>query len=242
MPAPPPGAGTPVAADLVTPDVEAARRFYGGLLGWTFSGDDSRGLDCYADGVLAASLLTADQAPLRGWRTSFSGPGPESAARVRQAGGEVLDVAPSVVHAADPGGATFAVVSAETRAPVTPGPGRPSWYELMTTDADTADRFYEALFGLRVTTPGPDAPDTYALFTVGQRPVAGRLALPPEMADVVGTRWMVYFAQADVDAAARHAEQLGGSVLIPPRATPTGRVAALSDPGGAVFTVLTPVR
>jgi predicted enzyme related to lactoylglutathione lyase len=32
---------------------------------------------------------------------------------------------------------------------------------------------------------------------------------------------------------------LGGTVLVPPRDTPTGRVMTLADPGGAVLTLLT---
>lgn len=225
--------GSPVRVDLVTTDTEGAQAFYGPLLGWTV--EDGR---CYADGTPVASLLAAGQAPVRGWRTSFDHPDLQAAAAgVRDAGGEVLAEGDGVVHATDPGGATFAVVSGQT--PVTPGPGRPSWYELMTTDAATADAFYGAVFGHRVAAPD-DGP--YALFTLGERPVAGRLSLPPDLAGVLGVRWMVYFAHADVDAGARQAEELGGAVLVPPRDTPPGRVAALRDPTGGVFTVLRPAR
>ena len=51
---------------------------------------------------------------------------------------------------------------------------------------------------------------------------------------------MVYFAQPNVDAATHHALQLGATLLVSPRDTPTGRVAALRDPTGAVFTLLRP--
>ncbi|MCI4065678.1 hypothetical protein MRQ36_25220 [Micromonospora sp. R77] len=51
---------------------------------------------------------------------------------------------------------------------------------------------------------------------------------------------MVYFAVADPDGAAERAERLGGRLLVPPRDVPTGRVAALADPAGAVFTVIRP--
>jgi predicted enzyme related to lactoylglutathione lyase len=87
--------------------------------------------------------------------------------------------------------------------------------------------------------PAPEAP-TYALFTLGGRPVTGRLGLPPEMAAALGSRWMVYFAAPDVDASADQAGHLGGAVLVPPTDTPTGRVAAIRDPTGATFTLLRP--
>ena len=74
----------------------------------------------------------------------------------------------------------------------------------------------------------------------GGRPVAGRLHLPADLAGLLGQRWMVYLADADVDAAAHRAEGLGAEMLVPPRDTPTGRVTALRDPQQAVFTVLRP--
>jgi hypothetical protein len=48
----------------------------------------------------------------------------------------------------------------------------------------------------------------------------------------------VYFGTADADATAAKAAELGGSVIVPPFDTPVGRIAVLSDPQGAMFSVI----
>lgn len=236
-----PAPGTPVAVDLITPDVEAAQSFYGPLLGWRFEGTGDR-VECRADGAVAAGLLPASAAPVAGWRTSLQGNDPDATVeRVRQAGGEVLAVADGLVHAADPAGATFAVAHGSAREPVQPGPGLPAWHEVMTRDPEQADAFYTAVLGYGVLNP-PDGPEGYALFTVDQRPVAGRLVMPADLFAQVGPRWMAYFVSPDVDGAAARVPELGGIVAAPPMDTPTGRLAAVVDPSGAMFTLLRPAR
>ena len=50
-------------------------------------------------------------------------------------------------------------------------------------------------------------------------------------------RWTPDFWVHDADAAAAHAERLGGAILSPPPETGGGRTAVLADPAGAVFSV-----
>jgi predicted enzyme related to lactoylglutathione lyase len=54
----------------------------------------------------------------------------------------------------------------------------------------------------------------------------------------VPSHWHVYFGTADADATAAKAAELGGSVVVPPFDTPVGRIAVLSDPQGAMFSVI----
>jgi predicted enzyme related to lactoylglutathione lyase len=49
--------------------------------------------------------------------------------------------------------------------------------------------------------------------------------------------WSVTFSVADTDAIVEGAVQLGGRVVVPALDTPPVRVAVLSDPQGAEFTV-----
>lgn len=94
----------------------------------------------------------------------------------------------------------------------------------MTTATGPADRFYAAVLGYTLTAPDgttPTAsPGRYALLNVTGRPVAGRLHLPPDLAELLGARWMTYFARPDIDTAAAHAADLGGTVLLPPPTPP----------------------
>ncbi|BCL17520.1 VOC family protein [Micromonospora sagamiensis] len=221
----------PDRVELVTTDVDAVRPFYTDLLGWTYA-DATGGATALADGLPAAELR-AGPAPARWW-TVFAADDPATVRAAATSAGARLHG--DDVH--DPLGGCFRLGSGATA--VAPGPGRPCWYEYMTVAPGDADRFHADGLGLRATVP-PGAPDdSYVLLTGDGRPVAGRLALPAPLATVLPTGWMVYFAVSDPDAVAERAPRLGGRLLVPPRDVPTGRVATLADPGGAVFTVLRP--
>jgi uncharacterized protein len=52
----------------------------------------------------------------------------------------------------------------------------------------------------------------------------------------------VYFAVTGADATVAKAAELGGSVLAEPFDTPVGRMAVISDPQGATFSILQPAE
>lgn len=100
-------------------------------------------------------------------------------------------------------------------------PGSPLAVTLYTPDIDGCRQFYGTVFGW-------DVPS-------GPGPIVDRDGVP-----IVGVRWMTYLFHPDVDAAVEVVTASGGSVVVPPRDTPTGRVTAVLDPGSAVVTLLTP--
>lgn len=62
-------------------------------------------------------------------------------------------------------------------------PGAPSWFELMSPDTARAQTFYEKLFGWTgVLFPGQEM--EYTTFKIGERLVAGMMAITPEMQGV----------------------------------------------------------
>jgi predicted enzyme related to lactoylglutathione lyase len=73
------------------------------------------------------------------------------------------------------------------------------------------------------------------MFEVGGQPVGGTIA--PQLPSTPN-HWHVYFGTDDADATAAKAAELGGSVVAPPFDTPVGRMAVLSDPQGAVFSII----
>ncbi|MEV4481569.1 VOC family protein [Micromonospora coxensis] len=221
----------PVGAELVTNDLDASRTFYRELLGWTYT-PSADGCAASADG-LPAAVLRSGPAPARWWTLFGSADVPAVEAAAARAGARVTG---DEVH--DPLGGRFRLRAGLT--PVIPGPGRPCWYEYMTTDPDAADRFHADALGLRADLP-PGAPDdSYALLTADGVPVAGRLATPPPLDTLLPAGWMLYLAVADPDDIAERAPEQGGRLLVPPRDVVTGRVCAIADPGGAVFTVIRP--
>ena len=113
------------------------------------------------------------------------------------------------------------------------------WYELLTSDADAAQAFYEGLVGWTFSDSGQPGMD-YRMFGMGQPEVGGLMALTPEMTQG-GARplWAGYIAVDDVDAAAAKVADLGGKVLMGPDDIPdVGRFAFCADPQGAPFYIM----
>ena len=117
--------------------------------------------------------------------------------------------------------------------------GRFVWHELMTTDPDAAARFYPDVTGWKVQTWDQDP--AYRLWTVGDVPVGGLMAIP-DHARRMGTppSWLSYVGVPDVDATVRQATSLGGRAYVAPQDIPVGRFAVLADPQGAAFGVYKP--
>ncbi|TDB71175.1 VOC family protein [Micromonospora sp. KC723] len=243
--------GTPCWADLATPDLAEARHFYRQLFGWTDRVSPQTEAGGYTTFLLdgravagAGPPAAADQAPV--WSTYVATDDADLAAtRVEAAGGRVL-VAPFDVFDqgrmgvfADPAGATFSVWQpmAMRGAEVFNVPGSISWNELVTPDPEGARRFYELVFGWH---PADERtwPVADTGWRCGARIVAG-MTSPREELPVDGhAYWSVFFAVADADAAAARAVERGGTIVVPPRASPQGRLAALRDPRGALFGVI----
>ena len=110
-------------------------------------------------------------------------------------------------------------------------PGEPSHFELGVPDARRAKAFYGRLLGWsREDAPGPIARTT---FTLGRLLIGGGHAPVPQ--EDPTPRWSISFWVADADQAAARAQELGGTVLLPPMDIPVGRFAIVADPQGAVF-------
>lgn len=116
-----------------------------------------------------------------------------------------------------------------------------SWQELTTTDISGAKRFYSTLLGWNTL----DAPQeegskrpTYTIIKEGDEEIGAIVAMPnPKQGDVA--YWAPYVTVEDVDATARRAQQLGGTILIPPTDIPDfGRYSVIQDPQGAEFSIV----
>ena len=117
--------------------------------------------------------------------------------------------------------------------------GRFVWYELATTDADTAKAFYSSVVGwdtADVAMPG----SVYTLFTNGGTPVAGLTKLQAGAREAgLAPQWMGYVGVDDVDAAARRVRKLGGTVHVPPTDVPNvSRFSVIADPQMATLALM----
>ncbi|MEV0007437.1 VOC family protein [Streptomyces sp. NPDC047973] len=253
----------PCWVDVQLSDLEAGKRFYGGLFGWTFhAGDGMPFADAYSDGELVAALAAKQDGRMpTTWGVYFSTEDIRATvALVRQAGGQVITdpvragAAGVIAQAADPGGAVFGIWQAGERAGFEKrnAPGSFCWTEVHTRVPDRVDAFYEEVFRFQGTDIRiPDAagePEPFRIWSpAGTAPgedsaVGGRAVIAKTRPEMLPSHFLTYFAVEDCDRAAATAVRLGGRITAPPETTPYGRIAELQDDQGAAFAVLQPTE
>ncbi|MGA5419867.1 VOC family protein [Streptomyces lavendulocolor] len=249
-------AGTPCWVDLTVADLEAGKRFYGELFGWTFeAGAEAFGdyTPALKDGKDVAALVPARDGAPTAWNLYFATPDVEALARrITEAGGKVtggpfpVADAGTVLQAVDPGGAAFGAWQAGTRAgfALQGVPGSFFWPEIYTRAKADVDPFYETVFGFKGQQISEGTEFDFKLwFAPGaQAPTAGRLQMGAFVPEEVPAHALVYFSVADTDATVAKVRELGGSVSREPSDSPFGRSALVSDDQGARFAVMGPVK
>ena len=240
--------------ELNTPDVEAGKRFYGGLLGWKLA-DMPMPSGSYAmaslggksvAGLQAQALDQQKQGVPPNWLSYIAVDDVEVSARKAVTLGGALLVPPMAMGpgkfavVTDPAGAAFALWQAgRSMGPFLYGEtGALGWNELYSSNVDRAAPFYAALFGWNA-----EASDmgtwTYTVFKApDDELIAGMMEKPPEL-ESAPSFWSVYFCVADTDKAAARIKELGGSLLENPMEIPgIGRFAPAADPQGATFSII----
>jgi predicted enzyme related to lactoylglutathione lyase len=247
--------GTPNWVDLGSPDLEASRKFYSQLFGWTpnVSPDPQYGgytIFSKDSKTVAGAGALSGESQIPAWSIYLAtGDANVVAARVEQNGGKIvappMDVGQEGRMAVftDPGGASFSVWQAGSMpgAEMVNAPGALTWNELTSRDPDRAKAFYRAVFGWDAR-ENPDSGVKYTIFMLHDQPIAGMMPMSSEAASKdLPPLWMVYFAVEDADATAATAKKLGGQVMVPAADKPQGRSVVINDPQGAVFSVIKPI-
>lgn len=112
-------------------------------------------------------------------------------------------------------------------------PGKFIWFEHLSSDPVKAHRFYEALFGWKVT-PMPMGEHSYDMIQNGEQRIGGMLKAPPG----VPPQWVSYLSVRDVDASYNAALAAGAKSAMEPRDfPPIGRGAGIVDPTGAALSL-----
>ncbi len=241
--------------ELMTPDPDAAIRFYGQVVGWgieQFSGMPDYRMWTSGGQQRGGVMRQSEEERRRGlaphWLMYVAVP--DIDATIRQAeglGGRVRIPAKSVPGVgryailADPQGIAFSLYTPESPRPSSDEAdiGDFSWHELAAPDPNSAWSFYQALFGWEKSDAMDMGPDgIYQMFRRG----GGKTdlgAFYKRPADKPGTAaWLMYVYVRDADHAAALVTQLGGRVLSGPMDVPGGgRIATCVDPQGAAFAV-----
>jgi predicted enzyme related to lactoylglutathione lyase len=237
--------------DLVTDDIESARRFYGEVFGWTFrTVGEKPGSYTFVElagtriaGILQRPAPAGTQRNAR-WLVLISVDDPAKARDyVEQQGGSVLVPLATVkgrgTHALfrDPDGAVFGVLKPEGGdRPDTPvADGDFFWVDLLARDPERAARFYSGLAGYEVS-PGED--DTVRRVTLSSEGYA-RAGIVPKPEAVQQPGWLPYVLVEDVRATLGKVTAAGGSVLVEPRPDVLdGNLAVVADPRGGVLGIV----
>ena len=244
--------GKMIWANLVTPDLKAAERFYGGLFGWTFQ--DVAGAHAYAlallQGMPVAGIAQRTIAPGKqrqpAWHIFLSVRDAGTAVSAATArGGRLLaplrdypDRGRAAVLA-DPQGAVFGILQSQSGDPVDAlaPPGAFIWSTLLTSDPNAGAAFYQDLFGYQVfdasARPGMQhlvlASADYARASLNPLPADGRRH----------PHWLAFVRVRQVAPVLQQAQSLGARVLVPAHMDRHGgEIAVIADPSGAPIGLL----
>lgn len=240
--------------ELMMPDLEAAKRFYGKVVGWTAKAmpmDDGGYTMFEADGAgVGGAMALGEEHKAQGIRPNWTAyvcvdDCDAAAEKAKALGGGVLRPIPGIGRFAvisDPHGAVTAIMKPIPPSDARPRPprgavGHAGWHELYAGDADADIPFYRDLFGWTETGRYDlGAMGVYHLFGNADGEVGGIMTKP---AQIPVACWCYYFEVDDVDAAAERVRQAGGAVLMGPMDVPKGsRVVQVADPQGANFALV----
>ena len=241
--------------DLATTDIEAAKKFYGELLGWSFHEMPAGSMPytmCLIDGKQVAAMAPQmeDQKKMGippNWMPYVSVASCDAAtAKAVELGGKVLEPPFDVMDVGrmsalqDPSGAVLSLWEPRRHqgAARVNEPGAMCWFELATRDTAAAETFYTQLFGWTAKKGSAGGFD-YTEFHLGEKGIGGMMPIAPEWGPHVLPHWTTYFVVTDCDAAVAKAQKMGGGMFMPPVEVPNvGRFSMLSDPQGAMFAVI----
>ncbi len=235
--------------ELMTSDVDAAKKFYGELFGWSFKTAEMPGftytmIHAREKGVGGMMALDASMPAPPHWSSYLSVADVDATvARARAAGG-TIHVAPTDIPevgrfavVADPTGASLSPFrsSMGDSPPATPKLGEFCWESLGTTDLAKAQAFYKDVYGWSVSEGGGMA--TFGVGAGMDQQVASVMAAPPG----VPSHWMTYAVVEKLTTAVERAKKLGGTVLMDSIAVPgIGTFAVIQDPQKAVISAFEP--
>lgn len=245
-------AGEPTWIDLATPDLAVAKNFYQQVFGWDFvdTGPDFGHYHfAQVQGRNVAGIgpiWPPDSPQPSAWTIYFaSDDAVADCERVKQLGGQVMvepmEIADSgwMAICADPTGPVFGLWQALNHigSGVENEHGSMTWCEVNTRDSAAARDFYSKL--LNASPQKMEGVDYYYIMQRGEAMFHGVLQMDAQW-EGIPPHWMGYFQVDNTDAAIERAVAAGGKLAVPAFDMEYGRMAVISDPAGAVFSIVQP--
>ena len=245
--------------ELGTKDVQNAKRFYGGVVGWEFEDRPMpHGEGIYTmifmDGQDVGGVYDITKVPAiphevpPHWMPYVKVDDADATAAAARAAGGVVLHAPIDVQGvgriaviADRQGASISLYQPGDRAGATrrgDQPGGFCWFELATPDTSSAKDFYTQLLPWTPQDVEVDG-QPYVMLMLRTHPAGGMLQMTDDWVGVP-PHWASYVNVPDCDAAVAKARELGGQVVHGPfDAAGVGRIAIIRDPQGASVSLIT---
>jgi len=248
--------GAPCYVELITPDPNAAKTFYGGLFNWNLSDMPVAEGATYTTAALGERSIAgiSPQMPELAGHPAFWGvylaadDVDKTCAQVEAAGGtieaapfEVMDLG-RMASIQDPTGARFNLWQARSHhgTAVRGEVGTPIWNELVTPDLAKDKAFYSDVLGVTWQDQSMEGMEYTVMCGSDGNQCAGAYAPGGDMPQMP-PHWNVYFTVEDTDASLSRAEELGGRTVAPAFDVPTvGRMGMVADPQGGMFWVMAP--
>jgi predicted enzyme related to lactoylglutathione lyase len=245
-----PTSGRFVGHDLLTSDPEAAAKFYGELLGWTFEapveGATGQLIRSGGHNIGGLGSVPKDSGLVPQWLMGATVSSVEKGVDLCESlGGKTLIRSASgttkFALISDPHGAVIQLIEEASPKPEQEQVpfGQFCWTELLTKDAENAGKFYGELFGWSLVHKDMGPVGIYHLCLRGDKQEAGIWPMPAEAVRPV--TWLGYIHVENAEASTERLQELGGFVLRDVTAIPTiGRFSVVLDPQGARFALFTP--
>jgi hypothetical protein len=240
--------GKIVWADLVTPNLATAEKFYAELFGWTFqkirTGESDYALALNQGhpvaGLVEKSMPTHERKQST-WLTFIAVRDVDSAKRTAVAH-KAKVLVDSATHArrgrqavlADPEGAVFAILASSSGDPpdYLAAPGEWIWSSLHAKDAGAEAAFYQHVFSYDVFDLPSDDRAEHVILSSDDYARASANAFPD--AAHRHAHWLNFIRVENTASLAAKAVSLGGRILVEPHADRHGgMVAVIADPAGA---------
>jgi uncharacterized protein len=233
--------------DVITSDVEAAKSFYGAVLGWTFTNQRPDYVVVHVDGAGVGGIMQRpdhlkDMPPF--WSGYIHTPDLDAAcAELKSQGGKVYrepwDIAgvARMAVVSDPTGAAFNIMQPlmpdNGARPAVGAQGTVGWNELHAGDLGAACTFYESMFGWQKSSAMEmgGGVGTYQMYKINGEELVGMMKASPYMPMPA---WLFYFNVDGIDAAISRIQKAGGNITMGPHEVPGGNwIVMAQDPQGA---------
>lgn len=240
--------GTPCWVDLSATDLDAAKAFYGSVLGWDFvdTGDE---FGHYTLAQVGGKPVAAISPPPPGhqpmpWTVYLATEDTDATAKLIAEHGGTVVVGPmpipgmgTMALATDPTGGLFGTWQADGMLgfELANEPGAVVWTDDVLSDPAAGKEFFSAVFDYTYQ-PVPDAPADYSMIVSpgSEHPIGGIGGATGEAA-ALPSHWIVYFTVADLGVAEERIVVGGGATASPAADTPFGRIGTYADPAGVLF-------